>query len=222
MILVSSNGAASWKELLADPGKHWKRGYSAYELATRWEGHEGFPPEIAALLNQHEATRDATMLLGIPEHKVPLAGGVRASQTDLWVLARTNTGLLSIAVEGKVSESFGPTVGEWDAGGSPGRTERWTALCRLLEVNRDCDVTIRYQLFHRTASAVLEARRFFARGAAVIVHSFSDGDKSFEDFQRFVSMMGGKVERPGQLIAVEPREGIDLFFGWAHGPLSNA
>ena len=218
MILVPSRGTESWRGLLADPEKHWKRGYSALELAERWENPGGFPPEVASLLNQHERTRGATMLLGIPEHRVPLAGGARASQTDLWVLARTHTGLLSIAVEGKVNESFGPTVGEWQPASSPGRTKRWAAICSLLEVDQHCNQATRYQLFHRTASALIEARRFFARSAAVIVHSFGSAAASFGDFQQFVRLLDGDVDRPGQLVAVPPREDIALFFGWATGP----
>jgi hypothetical protein len=210
----------SWQALLADPEKHWKRGYSACELANRWEDSGGFPPEVASLLSQHDRTRGATMLLGIPEHRVPLAGGARASQTDLWILARTDTDLLSIAVEGKVNESFGPTVGEWQPAGSPGRGERWAAICSLLEVDQQCDRATRYQLFHRTASALIEARRFFARSAAVIVHSFSPAAASFNDFQQFVRLLGADVLRPGQLVAVPPREDIALFFGWATGPVA--
>ncbi|MFA7012304.1 MAG: hypothetical protein WC202_05045, partial [Desulfobacterales bacterium] len=48
----------------------------------------------------------------LPEHKVPLPGGSRSSQNDIWVLARSKGQLISIAVEGKVSETFGPTVQE--------------------------------------------------------------------------------------------------------------
>jgi hypothetical protein len=220
VFLIPTSDANDWRKLLADPDKHWKPGYSAFELAHRWSGADGFPPEVAALLNQNDATRGAALLFGFPEHKVALVGGARASQTDLWVLARTQRGLLSIAIEGKVNESFGPTVGEWQPGGSRGRTERWTALCHLLEVNADCDVAIRYQLFHRTASALVEAKRFFAPAAAVIVHSFSPTHQSFDDFQRFVRLLGGNIERPGELVSVRPREGIALYFGWATGPLS--
>jgi hypothetical protein len=220
MILVPSRGTESWRELLAEPEKHWKSGYSARELAERWENSGGFPPEVASLLNQHERTCGATMLLGIPEHRVPLAGGARASQTDLWVLARTSSGLLSIAVEGKVNESFGPSVGEWQPAGSPGRGKRWAAICSLLELDQHCDQATRYQLFHRTASALIEARRFSARTAAVIVHSFSAAAASFNDFQHFVRLLGANVERPGQLVAVRPREEIALFVGWAMGPMA--
>lgn len=221
MIVMPTSGPEDWRKSLADPDKQWKRGYSAFELAYRWQNSAAFPPEISALLNQQSATQHATLLLGIPEHRVALAGGARASQTDLWVLARTNAGLLSIAVEGKVNESFGPTIGEWQPGGSAGRTERWAALCKLLEVAEHCDAGIRYQLFHRTASALLEAKRFFARGAAVIVHSFSPTSQSFDDFRRFVQLMGGDVVEPGRFVAVPPREGVALYFGWAHAARSS-
>lgn len=103
-------------------------------------------------------------------------------------------------------------IGDWQADSTSGKRERWAALCGLLEIDQQCDASIRDQLFHRTASALLEARRFFARGAAVIVHSFSRSRESFGDFQRFVSLVGGRIEGPGQLVAVAPREGIELFF----------
>jgi hypothetical protein len=219
MLLVPTDSLDDWKKLLADPEKHWKVGYSAHALASAWQQRDGFPAEIASLLEQSPDTRGATMLLGIPEHKVRLVGGARASQTDLWVLARTAEGLLSIAVEGKVNESFGPTVAEWGAESTSGKQQRWASICGLLEVDQKCDVSIRYQLFHRTASALIEARRFFARGAIVIVHSFSATAESFGDFQRFVQLMGGRVDRPGQLVSAPPRERIQLLFGWAEGPL---
>jgi hypothetical protein len=217
MILIPTESLEDWKKLLADPEKHWKAGYSAHALASAWEKHRGFPPEISNLLQQNPATRGATMLFGIPEHKVPLAGGARASQTDLWVLARTAEGLLSIAVEGKVGESFGPTIAEWQGESTSGKRERWASLCGLLEVERECDTTIRYQLFHRTASALIEAKRFFARGAVVIIHSFSSTHESFGDFRKFVRLMGGIVGKPGELVTVPSREGLELSFGWAQG-----
>jgi hypothetical protein len=217
MILVPATSLDDWKRLLASPDKHWKEGYSAHALATRWQASAGFPPEISALLATNDLTSGAALLLAIPEHQVPLTGGARASQTDLWALARTTSGLLSIAVEGKVSESFGPSIGDWEQAASSGKRARWEALCSLLEVNRDCDRDVRYQLFHRTASALIEAKRFYATAAAVVVHSFSATRESFGDFQRFVRLMGGNVTAPGQMMSVPAREGIALCFGWAQG-----
>lgn len=216
MILVPAMSLDDWKRLLASP-EHWKEGYSAHALATRWQASPGFPPEISTLLGTNDLTSGATLLLAIPEHHVPLAGGARASQIDLWALARTAGGLVSIAVDGKVSESFGPSIGDWEKEASSGKRARWDALCSLLEVNRDCDRDIRYQLFHRTASALLEAKRFHAKCAAVVVHSFSATREFFGDFQRFVRLMGGNVAAPGQMMSVPAREGIALCFGWAQG-----
>lgn len=216
MILVPAMSLDDWKRLLASP-EHWKEGYSAHALATRWQASPGFPPEISTLLATNDLTSGATLLLAIPEHQVPLAGGARASQIDLWALARTAGGLVSIAVDGKVSESFGPSIGDWEKEASSGKRARWDALCSLLEVNRDCDRDIRYQLFHRTASALLEAKRFHAKCAAVVVHSFSATREFFGDFQRFVRLMGGNVAAPGQMMSVPAREGIALCFGWAQG-----
>jgi len=52
-------------------------------------------------------------LLGIPEHQVSLPGGSTASQNDIYVLAKSSRDeLISIAVEGKVSEPFGDLVSE--------------------------------------------------------------------------------------------------------------
>jgi len=217
MILVPATSLDDWKKLLASPDKHWKEDYSAHALATRWQDSRGFPPEISALLGTNDLTSGATLLLAIPEHQVPLAGGARASQTDLWALARTASGLISMAVEGKVSESFGPSIGDWEKDASSGKRARWEALCALLEVNRDCDRDVRYQLFHRTASALIEAKRFHAKAASVVVHSFSATRESLSDFQRFVRLMGGTMAAPGHMMSVPAREGIALCFGWAQG-----
>jgi hypothetical protein len=53
------------------------------------------------------------LLLAIPEYKVSLPGWGAASQNDIFCLARTQHGLVSIMVEGKVNEPFGPLVKEW-------------------------------------------------------------------------------------------------------------
>jgi hypothetical protein len=215
MILVPAMSLDDWRRLLAS--RDSKEGYSAHTLATRWHASPGFPPEISALLATNDLTSGATLLLAIPEHQVPLAGGARASQTDLWALARTARGLVSVAVDGNASESFGPSIGDWEKDVTSGKRARWEALCELLEVNRDCDRDIRYRLFHRTASALLEAKRFHAKAAAVVVHSFSATREFFGDFQRFVRLMGGNVAAPGQMMSVPAREGIALCFGWAQG-----
>lgn len=219
MILVPSKGAESWRDLLADKEKHWREGYSAHAVATTWEGARGFPEEISNLFGTAPALANIQPLLAIPEHKVPLPGGARASQTDLWVLARTDADLVSISVEGKVRESFGPTLGDWMEEESAGKTTRWSALCELLGLASDCDRSLRYQLVHRTASALIEAKRFHASKAALIVHSFSPQQDGFADFQAFAGQLGATVPATGQLVDVGERLGVQLFVGWAQGRL---
>jgi len=221
MFFVPTSGVGDWKKLLADPEKHWREGYSAYTLASRWEAAGGFPPEVMAVLSA-AGFGDVVMLIGLPEHKVALPGGARASQTDLWVLARTNDDLISIAIEGKVRESFGPTLAEWFAEETPGKAQRWSALCDLLNIENDCDRALRYQLVHRTASAILEAKRLHARKAVMLVHSFSAHQDGFADFQAFARQLGATFSRPGELHGVGTKSGVELFLGWAQGPSAAA
>jgi hypothetical protein len=149
--------------LLAKPETQWKAGYSAYELAHCWEAANGFPPTVEAALESAPSGvfSHLELLLGLPEHKVSLPGGDRPSQNDLWVLARNRPGeLVSIAVEGKVAESFGDLIPVWrekDGGPSDGKLERLSFLCSALGLGGDDFAHIRYQLLRRTASSLIEA-----------------------------------------------------------------
>jgi len=194
-------------------------------LARSWEDSKkkGFPPEIAALL----ATADRAdwnqlrLLLAIPEYKVPLPGGARPSQTDLVAFARGEKGLTAIAVEGKVDERFGETVGQKSKERGNGVQTRIAYLCERLGLKTVCHDNIRYQLLHRTVSALDIARDFYAESAVMIVHSFSDGQqrneqKWFNDFARFARLFGKTVEA-GKLAYVGKRDGVNLYLGWATG-----
>ena len=100
----------------------------------------------------------------------------------------------------------------------PRESERWSALCDLLAISADCDRTLRYQLVHRTASAVLEARRFHAGKALMLVHSFSAHRDGFADFQAFARELGAPISGPGELKHAGVKSGVELFLGWAEGP----
>jgi hypothetical protein len=203
-ILTFTSGPDDWRALLADPEKHWKTGYSAKTLAHSWEAVDGFPPEVAQALQR---TDDAlleglTPVLAIPEYKVPLPGGVRASQNDLFVLARSAKGPVSIMVEGKVSESFGPTLGEWRVDASDGKEERLRFLLHAVGLKNEPDGKIRYQLLHRAASAVITGEQFRAIAAIMLVHSFSREFVGWSDYEAFAKLFGvdavkGVVQRLG-------------------------
>ena len=169
-VLVPSAGPEVWRWLTAKPDLHWRKGYSARTLAHAWEAAAGFPPEVSAIL---DATYGPTALvLAIPEHKTPLPGGARESQSDVLAIGRHSAGLIACAIEGKVDEPFGPTVEEWNVAPSPGKIQRLAYILALLGL-KERPGWVQYQLLHRTASALIEADRFAALDAAMIVHSFS-------------------------------------------------
>jgi hypothetical protein len=215
---VPAEGVESWRLRLAEPDKQWREKYSAFELAKSWQGVGDFPVEVRKTLETEARFEGIELLIGFPEHKVPLPGGTRPSQTDLWALARARDGIVSVAVEGKVEEAFGPTIDEWDWRSSRGREERLRFICELLDVDFPPPGNLRYQLFHRTASAILEAKRFHTRYAVMLVHSFSARNSWFEDFVYFLGLLGARGVLQ-TLIPVGKRSGVELFLGWAKGEM---
>jgi len=215
-IFVPSSGLGDWQRLLADPEKHWARGYSARALAHCWENAQGFPPEICKVLAQSLALAGAEPLLILPEWKVPLPGGSKPSQNDVWVLAKSDAGLISITVEGKAQEPFGPTLGEWIDGVSPGKKQRLTWLYDVLCLSTPIPDSTRYQLLHRTVSAITEAERFGARHAVMLVHSFSEEELWLDDFSSFACLFG-LAAAPDKLLSTTLRNGLPLHLAWVRG-----
>ncbi len=147
-ILVPTESPEDWKKLLAQPDLHWKAGFSAMTLARAWESAKknGFPPEVAKILQtaEGESWQDLRLLLAIPEYKVDLPGGSTSSQTDLVAFARDREGLVVIAVEGKVDEPFGETVGEKRSNATQGVKDRLVHLEDRLGLSAPCPDNIRY------------------------------------------------------------------------------
>ena len=208
---IPTSGPQSWQALLVDPAKQWKPGYSARTLAHCWETAQGLPPEIASLFGL-----DTELLIAIPEHKVSLRDAGRDSQTDVFALVKSKDRTIAVAVEGKVNESFGPTIKDWYTDSSPGKQQRLAFLCDLIGVSHPPPDHLHYQLFHRTASAILEAERFKTDNAAMIVHSFSAENNWFEAYAAFLGLFGLTAEL-GQLVRRGLPDGRDLYFGWAKG-----
>jgi hypothetical protein len=159
-------------------------------------------------------------LVGVPEYKVALPGGQAASQTDLLVLARTSGDETAvIAVEGKVREPFGDnTVGDWRAAGGSGREQRLRFLREILALPDDEALAgQRYQLLHRTASPLIEAKRLNATHAVMLVHSFGGGNAWFDEFASFASALGADVK----VNAIVRARNIErsLHLGWISDPV---
>ena len=212
-IYTPTKSVDDWRRLLTEPEKQWKTGYSARSLAHAWEEADGFPAEVRTVLSHRFPGIEPLVIL--PEHQVPLPGGKAASQNDAWVLAKSNHELISIAVEGKVAEPFGPALAEWNPDGSAGRKKRFTFLKELAQLDY-IPTSTRYQLLHRTASAVLEAQRFNAQHAVLLVHSFSSEDLWFEDFANFVKLFGGTAQID-MIVKAEGNRTPKLHFAWVHG-----
>ena len=216
-ILHFTSGPSDWQALLAEPKKHWRTGYSARTLAHCWEAGDGFPPEVSSALakSTDPLLVDLEPLIAVPEFKVPLLGGERASQNDIFVLARSKSGPVTIMVEGKVNESFGPTVKEWLADASPGKKTRLSFLLGTLGLPRNIEGGIRYQLLHRAASAVIEGERYRASAAAMIVHSFSAKRAGWSDYCAFLSLFDvrAEMEKPQRLLGSV----VPLFVLWVPG-----
>jgi len=215
-IYIPTSSPEDWRKFLAEPEKQWRSGYSAKELAECWESADGFPPEFQVLFStsNNPALNALELLLAIPEYQVDLPGGRRPSQNDLFVLARASDGqLAAIMVEGKVAEPFGDTLGTWLKDASHGKHNRLKFLCETLGFSNLPPLSIRYQLLHRTASALIEARRFNAKYAMMIVQSFSPEHAWLEDYQAFLGLFGSTGE-VGELVDLPLQGSLHLFAGW--------
>ena len=218
-IYVPTRKPEDWKPLLADPDLHWKDGRSAKSLAVTWESSApAFPPEVIEMFRgcEYPELRHLHLVAAFPEYQVPLPGGARPSQTDLLVIARRQLGLAVLAVEGKVSEPFGPTVGAKRAENSPGVDERLRYLLEFLRLPHDLPDAIMYQLLHRPVSALLVARDFDASHAVLLVHSFSTDDAWLSDFQAFTGLFG-QSPGVGQIAELGEFASTHLFAAWCHG-----
>ena len=225
-IFIPANEAGDWKMLLADPEKQWKTGYSAKALAHCWQEANDFPKDVKEVFRNSKIPlfQNIELLLAFPEYKVPLPGGRRASQNDIFILAKGDNQLVSIMVEGKVDEPFGELVSEWKKKDLGGKRERLNFLLNkldLLDLEENRVNDIRYQLLHRTASALIEAEIFNAPNALMLVHSFPCDNKqekeNFADYCRFLAFYGleGKID---SVAKVRQRvHGIKLYFGWVKG-----
>lgn len=217
-IFIPANKPEDWKVFLADP-KHWKTGYSAKSLAHCWQEANGFPKGVRRVFQESEIDifKNIELLLAFPEYKVPLVGGLRSSQNDIFILAKGGGELIAIAVEGKVAEDFGQTVAEWSLKKDE-KTNKEQRLRFLLQELRleSIPENIRYQLIHRSASAIIEARRFNAKNALMLIHSFSQIYEHFDDYNQFLSLFKLRGEKD-KLVGPVNINGVNLFFSWIRG-----
>lgn len=218
-ILVPTVSGRDWKRLLAQPDLHWVPGRSAMSAAASWEdAATRLPPEITAALDaaNDPVVSGLELVIAVPEWEVPLPGGTTSSCTDVLAIASNAKGLVVIAVEAKVEEEIGPTIGQKRTAASVGQQERLDFLHRSLGLANSLPDDVRYQLLHRTASAVLAAKAFHASTAVMIVQSFSPESRWLADYKRFCEALG-VTGATGVVVPTQNPASPQLFLGWCAG-----
>jgi hypothetical protein len=216
-------GPTDWRRLLAKPDTQWEPGKSALEMAVCWEScrdtSRGIPAEVASALDSVHELKGAELLLGIAEHQVQFPPRGHPSQNDLWALLRVGPLRVSMTIEAKAGEPLDDLVKHWlpADGERSGKRARLEALQRHLGIS-DADVShLRYQLLHRTASALKEAERFGANVAVMLVQSFNRtaDEASWQDMLRFGEVMGAQVQENRVVPSPRPTD-IPLYLGWVN------
>lgn len=195
---------------------HWKQGRSAKAVADSWFAANDLPPRVREVVEQAPELKGAELIDAWLERYTDL-GDRRgsASQTDLLAVLGIGGELAVMGVEAKVTESFGPLVSEWIGNGGEGKEDRLRQLCDLLGFDRENVGDLRYQLFHRTAAAIIEARRYRGSMAVMLVHSFCEQATGLIDFLAFFERMG--IAGVGRDRLSEPATvgGVKLWVAWA-------
>lgn len=88
-----------------------------------------------------------------------------------------------MAIEAKAGEPFGKFVAQW-LDGSETKVKRLNVLCETLGISVEQAMPLRYQLLHRTSSAIFEAKRYRTNVAGMIVHDFSADNSGYRIFMR--------------------------------------
>ena len=193
---------------------HWKEGRSAKAVAESWFRANDVPASVRAALDQAEEYRGAELIDAWLERCVDLGDGQRPTQTDLMAVLGVGDELAVLAVEAKVDESFGPTVDEWLVGATEAKHRRLAYLAGLFGLDPAGCGPLRYQFLHRTASAVLEARRYRAKRAVMLVQSFCRDGSGFEDYAAFFAAVGLPGLKVGVISERFEAGALELRVGW--------
>src|SRR5699024_258809 len=117
--------------------------------------------------------------------------------------------LAVLAVEGKAGESFGKHVRAW-RDGSEKKEKRLEGLCDLLCLSTEAAMPLRDQLLHRTASAILDAKRYRTHTAALRVHGLKAEEAGLAGSQRCTAAIGLETLSYGSGVGPIDRGGLSL------------
>ncbi len=197
--------------------KHWKAGRSAHALTNLWHSSNGLPKSVLAVFRKNSIFKSAILIDAFLERQVDLKTPGRNSQTDLLAVVGLQDRIAIMAVEGKAGEPFGEFVSRWLGAGEDNKKKRLVGLCKTLGILPSEAGPIRYQLLHRTASAIYEAQRYKTDLAIMLVQSFASDEKSFSDYRDFLKLMGvtDKIY-PDELYGPIVCENVSLYLSWIH------
>jgi len=222
-----------WRGLAGE--NKWVPRRSAYELAHAWQAAGGLPPQIRDALDQseHEHLKGLDVDLCLVEKPVFLDTNRAPSMTDVMAYGRNAIGQRVVfAVEGKADEVFALRVCSWVRGDEPeanlslppraSRQRRLRFLARHLALDIGTESRLRYQLLHRTVSAVLEAQLHGAEAAVVLIHAFGrEAPENWRDFSDFIQELGGAAPVNGKVsgpYATGENRDVPTYFLWWQQP----
>jgi hypothetical protein len=183
--------------------KQWKDGRSAKELAKAWfpiDGEPQVPMELSSLFFNNDATRGIRIERGFPECEIHLDRFNGPRNADLVVIGPKSGVNIAVNIEAKERETFGDPIQTClnrVKDRSTNLPERINNLCLAifnLQISQIPGIgTIRYQLLHGTAAALIEAKNQKANLALFVVHEFRSErtpkrnlEINADDFKKFI------------------------------------
>ena len=183
---------------------------AALTAAHRWVTARGVPPEFSKILEAGAKVQTA-----IPGLKVDIPGGTEPSRCDVFSKVETKHGVGAIGITAKADDGFGQTIAEWQKDRVRRGSARLGALCHTLGTQYPPPLDLRYQPFHRLAAAIYEADARGTDFAAMIVQSFSNSQKGFDDFKDFCKLLDARlVLVPGAPCWTTLTSGRRILLGW--------
>ena len=190
----------------------WVPGRSAYELARAWVGTgvPTMPDDFRALLDSRPETRDLSVDLVNPEHRIKFDDrGGEPRNADLAFLGRVGTRTVAVTVEAKADEPFGSTIADTVAdalerglkNNRSGGVGRAQDLIRALLPVRFKGLPhlgkLRYQLLTAIAGTLAYAVEHEAALGVLVVHEFDTYKTQAERHARNAADYGAFLHRLG-------------------------
>lgn len=196
----------SWTRPKGDD--QWRATRSAMELARAWftSPVPVVPLEVAELLASHNLTRGAVLEEAWPELKTPLPYPGEGRNHDLVAIGNVDETRLLLAVEGKVDETMGPTIGSyWRKSKRTDGSRAWRRIDALLaaafgseaEALKDPWQGLPYQMLTALVGTAIEAANRSCGLGVLCVHEFVTESAAPEklalnaaDFRNFIVACG--------------------------------